>query len=64
MFLQENTNQILKENCVGITKGIRPKLFDVPCDHPIHDGRKLLPLCQRNEGNKKILIFVAQYNSK
>ena len=55
MFLQNSPfgSKVINEDCIGITKGIRPKLIDVPCETSLYDGKKLLPLCQRNEIKEK-----------
>ena len=60
MFLQNTASgpQILNEDCIGITKSSRPRLFDVPCDHPVYNGKKLLPLCQRNEIREQGILFI------
>ena len=61
MFLRETATgpQILTEECIGITKSSSPRLFDVSCDHPVYNGKKLLPLCQRNEISEQCILFIS-----
>lgn len=55
-----NSVQTVTEDCVGITNGNPPKLFDMSCEDRTYDRKKLLPLCQRIEPDvqgKNIELF-------